>query len=103
MKNILITGSKGFIGSNLKAELSNQFKIWEINEDIFQSEDWMDQLSNLFEQVDFHTVFHVGACADTLEQNVNYMMLLNYQFTKHITDLCNHFDVNMIYSSTVNL
>lgn len=100
MQNILITGTKGFIGSNLKAELSNQFKIWEINEDIFQSEDWMDQLSNLFDQVDFYTVFHVGACADTLEQNVNYMMLLNYQFTKHITDLCNKFDVNIIYSSS---
>lgn len=100
MQNILITGTDGFIGKNLKAELSNRFKIWEINEDIFQSEDWMDQLSNIFKQVDFHTVFHIGACADTLEQRVNYMMLLNYQFTKHLTDLCKYFDVNLVYSSS---
>lgn len=100
MQNILITGTKGFIGSNLKSELEGQFKIWEINEDIFGSDDWMDQVSNLFEQVDFYCAFHVGACADTLEQDVNYMMLLNYQFTKHLTDLCKYFDVKLVYSSS---
>ena len=44
MKNILITGTKGFIGKNLAYELSDLFLIHEINEDIFESDNWGDTL-----------------------------------------------------------
>ena len=99
MKTIIITGTKGFIGSNLKKELESDFKIIEINEDIFKNVSWRDEVSKHF-WLDISGVFHVGACSNTLEKDVNYMMLVNYEFTKHLTDLCNLKGIPMIYSSS---
>jgi ADP-L-glycero-D-manno-heptose 6-epimerase len=45
-------------------------------------------------------IFHVGACSDTLETDVNYMMIRNYEFTKIISDYCSEFEVPLIYSSS---
>ena len=87
MEKVILTGSKGFIGSNLKVELEKQFEVIEINEDVFNSHTWKSGVSNLF-WLDIKAVFHVGACSNTLEQNVNYMMLVNYEFSKHISNLC---------------
>lgn len=100
MKKILITGTNGFIGSNLKKELANEHKIFEINEDIFDSKDWMSEVEQLFDYIKIDAVFHIGACSDTLEQRVNYMMMLNYQFTKHLMDICKKEQIPLIYSSS---
>lgn len=99
MEKIVITGTKGFIGSNLKKELEGKYEILEINEDIFKNISWKDEVSKHF-WLDIEAVFHVGACSDTLETNVNYMMLVNYEFTKHLMDLCKSKKVPMIYSSS---
>jgi ADP-L-glycero-D-manno-heptose 6-epimerase len=98
-KTIIITGTKGFIGSNLKKELEDKFTIIEINENIFKEVNWKESLSINFWQ-DIECVFHVGACSDTLETNVNYMMLVNYEFTKHIMGLCKSKNIPMVYSSS---
>jgi ADP-L-glycero-D-manno-heptose 6-epimerase len=95
--NILITGTKGFIGRNLKKELS-EHNIFTFEESDLDG-DWKTQLTNTFSN-SLDVVFHVGACSDTLEQRVNYMMLLNYEVTKFITDLCNNYMVPLIYSSS---
>jgi ADP-L-glycero-D-manno-heptose 6-epimerase len=97
---ILITGTEGFIGKNLLNELKEGNDILEINEDIFQSDDWE---SNLYKQLisfEPEVVFHVGACSDTLEQDVNYMMKLNYLFTQKLSDWCKLYKSKMIYSSS---
>ena len=99
MEKIIITGTKGFIGSNLKKELEGKYDIIEINEDIFQNMSWKDEVSKYF-WLNIKGVFHVGACSDTLETNVNYMMLVNYEFTKHIMMLCKTKNIPMIYSSS---
>lgn len=99
MKNILITGTKGFIGSNLKKALI-QYNIIEINEDIFQKEDWNKELFLTLSVNKPDVIFHVGACSDTLEQDVNYMMTRNYEFTKILTDWCKENNVPLIYSSS---
>ena len=99
MKKIIITGTNGFIGSNLKKELINRFEIIEINEDIFDLPNWKTDVLKLFNNK-ISAVFHIGACSDTLETNVNYMMLLNYEFTKHITNICNSENIPIIYSSS---
>ncbi len=100
MDNILITGTKGFIGSNLKQHLQSDFNVIEVEEDIFDDVNWSNKLDNLFLEYKFKSVFHVGACSNTLEQDVNYIMLVNYQFTKHLTDLCKSHNVKLIYSSS---
>lgn len=99
MEKIIITGTKGFIGSNLKKELESKYEIIEINEDVFKNVNWRDEVSKYF-WLDIVGVFHVGACSDTLETDVNYMMLVNYEFTKHISDLCSTKNIPLIYSSS---
>lgn len=99
MEKIIITGTKGFIGSNLKKELSSDFEIIEINEDIFNSSSWKEEVSKNF-WLDIKVVFHVGACSNTLEQDVNYIMTVNYEFTKHLMSFCKSKKVPMIYSSS---
>lgn len=99
MKNrILITGAKGFIGRNLVKELKSKYEIITFEESDLDGE-WKSKLDKIFEQ-GLDCVFHIGACSDTLEQNVNYMMLLNYEVTKYLMDLCNEYWVKMVYSSS---
>ena len=99
MKKIIVTGTKGFIGSNLKNSLFGKYEILEINEDVFKNPDWREEVSKHF-WLDIEAVFHVGACSNTLEQDVNYIMLVNYEFTKHLMSLCKTKGVPMIYSSS---
>lgn len=100
MERAIITGSKGFIGKNLTQSIKEKFDVFEINEDIFIQKDWYDVLINTFDDINPDVIFHVGACSNTLETDVNYMMTRNYQFTKIITDLCLVNQVPLIYSSS---
>lgn len=96
---VIITGTKGFIGSNLKKELQKSYEILEINEDVLDSPKWKEDVAAFF-WMNIKFVFHVGACSDTLETDVNYMMTRNYEFTRHLSDICKSQNVPMIYSSS---
>lgn len=99
MKNkVLITGAEGFVGRNLKRELQSEYTIFTFEERELDF-DWRTTIKQMFEQ-GLECVFHIGACSDTLEQDVNYMMLLNYEVTKYITDLCVEYAVRLVYSSS---
>jgi ADP-L-glycero-D-manno-heptose 6-epimerase len=97
-ENVIITGTEGFIGSSLKRELSKKYEVFEINENILDSHTWKDDLLSLFKTIKY--VFHVGACSDTLETDVNYMMIRNYEFSVHLSDICALRKIPMIYSSS---
>lgn len=94
---VLITGTNGFIGSNLKKHFDNPL---EINEDYLLEPNWPTIFQNTLNEYQPEAVFHVGACSNTLEQNVNYMMVLNFQFTKILTDWCKENNIPLIYSSS---
>ena len=47
MEKIIITGTKGFIGSNLKKELEGKYEIIEINEDVFKNTSWKEKVFQL--------------------------------------------------------
>ena len=100
MRKVIITGSKGFIGKNLIDKIKDDFEILEINEDIFENEDWTNNLLTTLNKFSPDVIFHIGACSDTLEQDVNYMMTRNYESTKIMSDYCYVFNCKMIYSSS---
>jgi ADP-L-glycero-D-manno-heptose 6-epimerase len=97
---ILITGTNGFIGKNLLNELKDRHEILEINEDIFNLDKWYDEIYFKLNEFDPEVVFHVGACSDTLETDVNYMMTRNFEFTRRVTEWCQLLGRKFIYSSS---
>jgi ADP-L-glycero-D-manno-heptose 6-epimerase len=97
---VLITGTEGFIGNNLKESIKNDYIIYEINEDLFHNESWFNSLKNQLVQINPHIIFHIGACSDTLETDVNYMMSLNFESTKILTDFSKQKSIPLIYSSS---
>lgn len=57
-------------------------------------------LVNELDRLNPKTVFHVGACSDTLEQDVQFIMIRNYESTKVITDWCALNNRQIVYSSS---
>ena len=101
MTQMLVTGSSGFIGRQLTNSLmSENISVDGIDEEYFSSADWKVALVNELNHRDPKTVFHIGACSDTLEQDVQYMMIRNYESTKVITDWCIQKGRPIIYSSS---
>jgi len=100
MEKILITGTNGFIGKNLLNECSEKYEVYEINENLFDTEEWWNTLVQILYDIKPDGIFHVGACSDTLEQNVNYMMTRNFEFTRILVDYSVVENVPLIYSSS---
>ena len=98
---LLVTGSSGFIGRNLFNMLSSTSSNVEILEDDYlNTTSWGSILINHLDTINPSTVFHVGACSNTLEQNVQYMMIRNYESTKIISKWCKSNNCQMIFSSS---
>jgi ADP-L-glycero-D-manno-heptose 6-epimerase len=97
---IVITGTNGFIGKNLLNELKDKHDVLEINEDIFEITDWYNEIYFKLNVFDPEVVFHVGACSDTLETDVNYMMIRNFEFTRRVAEWCQLLNRKFIYSSS---
>jgi ADP-L-glycero-D-manno-heptose 6-epimerase len=97
---ILITGTDGFIGKNLLNKLINKNTVLEVNEDIFEIPKWYDEIFHLLNDFVPDVIFHVGACSDTLETDVNYMMTRNYEFTRCLSEWSHSTNTKLIYSSS---
>lgn len=103
MRNsIVVTGTNGFIGSSLVKSLT-EYRVIKIEEDFLDHKDWVLQLESILRVESPVGFFHVGACSDTLQTDVNYMLRVNYHFTKVASDLCKKFDIPFIYSSSASI
>lgn len=100
MNKVLVTGTKGFVGAKLRAALGESRQYCELNEEILDQSEWKNALLHFLERERPETIFHVGACSDTLEQNVQYMMVRNYESTKVLVDWSIENNCKMIYSSS---
>ena len=101
MKRQLVTGASGFVGKRLIADLKeNGIQASGIDDEYFESQNWKQDLSSSLDSFNPEVVYHVGACSDTLEQNVQFMMVRNYESTKVIADWCLENNRKMIYSSS---
>jgi ADP-L-glycero-D-manno-heptose 6-epimerase len=101
MKKVIVTGTRGFIGVSLMNELDKLgYFTYGFDDSYLSENNWTEKLLQILETLNYDAVFHVGACSDTLEQNVEYMMTRNYESTKIIMDWCIKNNKPMIYSSS---
>ncbi|HEY1992303.1 MAG TPA: ADP-glyceromanno-heptose 6-epimerase [Gammaproteobacteria bacterium] len=116
---IIVTGGAGFVGSNLVLALNQRG-----HSDILVVDDLKDgtKFKNLVdaEIADYRdkdlflqqllspshslgpveAVFHNGACSDTTEWNGQYMMSVNYDYSKALLDYCQSRNIPFIYASS---
>ena len=101
MTKVLVTGGKGFIGSRLVNMLIEKgFEVDSIDDEYFSEANWPVLLESKLEEFNPDGVFHVGACSDTLEQDIQFMMTRNFESTKVISDWCSKSNRPLIYSSS---
>jgi ADP-L-glycero-D-manno-heptose 6-epimerase len=95
---IILTGAKGFIGSNvLKALKSRGDYVYQIHQDKNQWENDLE-LENQVKNCD--GIFHIGAISDTTLQDCNEMLYWNYTLSKKLFDLARKYDKKVVYSSS---
>jgi len=114
---IIVTGAAGFIGSVIAKSLNLDGKKDLLLVDKFTKSakwknvvnlnfiDFVDRDSFLerLENGDFsgvELVIHMGACADTTEFDMNYLMHQNYEYSKRLCLWCLKNNVRFIYASS---
>jgi ADP-L-glycero-D-manno-heptose 6-epimerase len=115
---ILVTGGAGFIGSNIVKGLNKRgisdilivdnlkashkfrnlsslnFKDF-INRETFLQTVIQNKVSNKIE-----AVFHLGGCSDTTEIDGEYLMTVNYTYSKHLFHFCANNKIPFYYASS---
>ena len=103
---IVVTGSNGFIGSNLIKGLNkighkdiiavDDHNNPELKENIIHCEiqDYLDideflllLQKNKFDGTKLKAIFHQGACSNTMEWNAEYLYKNNFQYSKELLNL----------------
>lgn len=96
---LLITGSKGFIGSHA-IEQAHQY-----GHAVISSFDWQDhdQITETFHITDVDAVMHFGAISSTTEKDVEKIMHQNYDFSVWLLNLCNDLGIHFQWSSSASI
>ena len=119
---IVVTGSNGFIGSNLIKGLnhvginniiavddhSNPDTVANIAhlevEERFEIEEFLHLLiSNELDNEDIKAIFHQGACSNTMEWNVDYLYKNNLLYSKELLRLSSKLRCQFIYASSASV
>jgi ADP-L-glycero-D-manno-heptose 6-epimerase len=88
---ILITGAKGFIGSNLVERFKDHELILV---------DIANYHISYYMPLDLDFVIHLGAITDTTETNVNKLKKFNLEYSISLWDLCTDHQIPFIYASS---
>jgi ADP-L-glycero-D-manno-heptose 6-epimerase len=118
---IIVTGGAGFIGSNIVKELNRRGRediliIDDLKDgqnyknlrglkfiDYQHKDDFLKSIENDdFDGTDIDAVFHEGACSDTMEYDVNFMMKVNYEYSKILLHFCLEHRIPFLYASSAS-
>lgn len=88
---LLVTGNRGFIGSNMVSMLKDH---------IVYTYEWGEELPNI---TGLDWVIHMGAISSTTERDVNKIMTQNYDFSCRLLDMCLNRNVNFQYASSASV
>ena len=119
---IIVTGSHGFIGSNLIRQLNKQGIKEILAVDYEPSEEKFSNLihceiSDFMDAKDFYsklregylnkkkvsTIFHQGACSDTMEWDAHYILKNNYLYSKVLLNFAEKKGIPFIYASSASV
>ena len=119
---IVVTGSNGFIGSNLikglnKVGYKNIIAVDdhsnpELKENIIHCEiqDYLDideflllLQKNKFDGSNLKSIFHQGACSNTMEWDAEYLYKNNFLYSKELLNLSIKSDTSLIYASSASV
>lgn len=117
---IVVTGAAGFIGSNLVRALNARGHADIVAVDNLTRGEKSVNLADLaiadyLDKEDFRarlaagklpkldTVFHQGACSDTMQMDGRYMMDNNYRYSMELLEYCGAKRVPLIYASSASV
>ncbi len=116
----VVTGGAGFIGSNIVKELNRRgYTDILIVDDLADGMNYKNlrglQFRDYRHKDDFlqdvkedalgapvYVVFHEGACSDTMEYDVNFMMRNNYEYSKALLHFCLRHEIPFLYASSAS-
>lgn len=88
MNKVLVTGSKGFTGSELTVVLKKKkYQVIEIDCDISDKK----ELENALLQIDFDYVVHLAAITNVSFKNVSLINKINIEGTRNLLSVINNF------------
>ncbi len=118
---IIVTGGAGFIGSNIVKELNRRGRtdilvVDDLSDglnyknlrgirflDYMHKDDFLTAIENdEWDGADIDGVFHEGACSDTMEYDVNFMMRNNYEYSKSLLHFCMRHRISFLYASSAS-
>jgi ADP-L-glycero-D-manno-heptose 6-epimerase len=94
LKNILITGSLGFIGQNMVNKLKDEFQITTFDNKVH---------SGIGSLNGFTHVIHLGAISNTLEKDIDKILRNNYDFSVWLLEECALKGINLQFASSAGV
>ena len=91
---ILVTGHKGFIGSNIALYLMKQGH---------EVEGWEWQPGIIPSTEDYDWCIHTGAISSTTYDNVDQILEQNFEFSVRLAQVCENFGTNLQYASSASV